>query len=112
MHQLEQGEGMGAAPQITPTERVAEFRRTFARAEAEVGKVIVGHQDVIRKTLTALFAGGHVLIEGVPGLGKTLMCKTASDALGLSFKRIQFTPDLMPSDIVGTQVLCSFGSCT
>ena len=50
---------MGAAPQITPTERVAEFRRTFARAEAEVGKVIVGHQDVIRKTLTALFAGGH-----------------------------------------------------
>jgi MoxR-like ATPase len=96
---------MGAAPQITPTERVAEFRRTFARAEAEVGKVIVGHQDVVRKTLTALFAGGHVLIEGVPGLGKTLMCKTASDALGLSFKRIQFTPDLMPSDIIGTQVL-------
>src|SRR5260221_12201658 len=96
---------MGAAPQITPTERVAEFRRTFARAEAEVGKVIVGHQDVVRKTLTALFAGGHVLIEGVPGLGKTLMCKTASDALGLSFKRIQFTPDLMPSDIVRTQDL-------
>ena len=96
---------MGAAPQITPTERVADFRRTFARAEAEVGKVIVGHYDVVRKTLTALFAGGHVLIEGVPGLGKTLMCKTASDALGLSFKRIQFTPDLMPSDIVGTQVL-------
>jgi MoxR-like ATPase len=96
---------MGAAPQITPTERVTEFQRTFARAEAEVGKVIVGHQDVVRKTLTALFAGGHVLIEGVPGLGKTLMCKTASDALGLSFKRIQFTPDLMPSDIVGTQVL-------
>src|SRR5579863_7456401 len=96
---------MGAAPQITPTERVAEFRRTFARAEAEVGKVIVGHQDVVRKTLTALFAGGHVLIEGVPGLGKTLMCKTASDALGLSFKRIQFTPDLMPSDIIGTQIL-------
>jgi MoxR-like ATPase len=96
---------MGAAPQITPSERVTEFRRTFARAEAEVGKVIVGHQDVIRKTLTALFAGGHVLIEGVPGLGKTLMCKSASDALGLSFKRIQFTPDLMPSDIVGTQVL-------
>ena len=96
---------MGAAPQITPTERVAEFRRTFARAEAEVGKVIVGHQDVIRKTLTALFAGGHVLIEGVPGLGKTLMVKASAEALGLSFKRIQFTPDLMPSDIVGTQVL-------
>jgi MoxR-like ATPase len=96
---------MGAAAQITPAERVTEFRRVFARAEAEVGKVIVGHSDVIRKLLTALFAGGHVLIEGVPGLGKTLMCKTTSDALGLSFKRIQFTPDLMPSDIVGTQVL-------
>jgi MoxR-like ATPase len=96
---------MGAAPQVSPVERITEFRRVFARAEAEVGKVIVGYQDVIRKLLTALFAGGHVLIEGVPGLGKTLMCKTASDALGLSFKRIQFTPDLMPSDIVGTQVL-------
>ncbi len=96
---------MGAATQITPSERVDEFRRVFALAEAEVGKVIVSHEEVIRKTLTALFSGGHVLIEGVPGLGKTLMCKTASDALGLSFKRIQFTPDLMPSDIVGTQVL-------
>src|SRR5215471_4789840 len=96
---------MGAAPQASPDQRVAEFRRAFQRAEQEVSRVIVGHQEVIRKTLTALFSGGHVLIEGVPGLGKTLMCKTASDALGLSFKRIQFTPDLMPSDIVGTQVL-------
>jgi MoxR-like ATPase len=99
---------MGAAPQPqqnSSNERVAEFRKTFARAEAEVGRVIVGHRDVVRKVLTALFAGGHVLIEGVPGLGKTLMVKTAADALGLSFKRIQFTPDLMPSDIVGTQVL-------
>jgi MoxR-like ATPase len=96
---------MGAAPQISPNERVTEFRQTFARAEAEVGRVIVGHQGIIRKVLTALFCGGHVLIEGVPGLGKTLMVKTAADALGLSFKRIQFTPDLMPSDIVGTQIL-------
>jgi MoxR-like ATPase len=100
---------MGAAPQqkpqTPPGERVAEFRKVFARAEAEVGRVIVGHRDVIRKVLTALFGGGHILIEGVPGLGKTLMVKTAADALGLSFKRIQFTPDLMPSDIVGTQVL-------
>jgi MoxR-like ATPase len=98
---------MGAAPQqkISPTDRVAEFRRIFARAEAEVSKVIVGHREVIRKLLTALLAGGHVLIEGVPGLGKTLLVKTAAEALGLSFKRIQFTPDLMPSDIVGTQVL-------
>jgi MoxR-like ATPase len=98
---------MGAAPrqQISPLDRVAEFRRSFARAEAEVAKVIVGHRDVIRKVLTALFAGGHVLIEGVPGLGKTLLVKTAAESLGLSFKRIQFTPDLMPSDIIGTQVL-------
>jgi MoxR-like ATPase len=98
---------MGAAPQqqISPVDRVAEFRRNFARAEAEVAKVIVGHREVIRKLLTALLAGGHVLIEGVPGLGKTLLVKTAAETLGLSFKRIQFTPDLMPSDIVGTQIL-------
>jgi MoxR-like ATPase len=97
---------MGAAPQIsTPAQRVDEFRQAFSRAEAEIRRVIVGHQPAVRKILTALFAGGHVLIEGVPGLGKTLMVKTASDALGLSFKRIQFTPDLMPSDIIGTQIL-------
>jgi MoxR-like ATPase len=96
---------MGAAPQISPNERVTEFRKTFARAEAEVAHVIVGHRDPIRKVLTALFCGGHILIEGVPGLGKTLMVKATAEALGLSFKRIQFTPDLMPSDIVGTQVL-------
>jgi MoxR-like ATPase len=96
---------MGAAPQVSADQRVDEFRKVFARAEAEVSRVIVGHQEVIRKVLTALFCGGHVLIEGVPGLGKTLMVKAASEALGLSFKRIQFTPDLMPSDIIGTQVL-------
>ena len=96
---------MGAAPKQSPDQRVAEFQRVFARAEEEVGKVIVGHRAVVRKLLTALFAGGHILIEGVPGLGKTLMVKTASEVLGLSFKRIQFTPDLMPADIIGTQVL-------
>jgi len=97
---------MGAAPkQSSPDQRVAEFQRIFVRAEEEVGKVIVGHRAVVRKLLTALFAGGHILIEGVPGLGKTLMVKTASEVLGLSFKRIQFTPDLMPADIIGTQVL-------
>ncbi|HJU10837.1 MAG TPA: AAA family ATPase [Candidatus Binataceae bacterium] len=98
---------MGAAPnqQLSTVDRVAEFRANFGRAETEVAKVIVGHREVIRKLLTALLAGGHVLIEGVPGLGKTLLVKTAAEALGLSFKRIQFTPDLMPSDIVGTQVL-------
>jgi MoxR-like ATPase len=82
-----------------------QFKEIFNRLEAEVQKVIVGHQDVIRKILIAFFAGGHILLEGVPGLGKTLLVKSLSHALGVSFKRIQFTPDLMPSDIVGTQVL-------
>ena len=81
------------------------FQEAFKRLEGEVRKVIVGHDDTIRKVLIAFFAGGHVLLEGVPGLGKTLLVKTFSHALGISFKRIQFTPDLMPSDIVGTQVL-------
>ena len=97
---------MGAAPQqASPDQRVADFRKIFSRAEGEVARVIVGHREVVRKLLTALFCGGHILIEGVPGLGKTLMVKAASETLGLSFKRIQFTPDLMPSDIIGTQVL-------
>ena len=82
-----------------------KFQEVFNRLEEEVRKVIVGHDDTIRKVLIAFFAGGHVLLEGVPGLGKTLLVKTFSHALGVSFKRIQFTPDLMPSDIVGTQVL-------
>jgi len=81
------------------------FREIFSSLEAEVKKVIVGHDDVIRKVLIAFFAGGHVLLEGVPGLGKTLLVKSLSRALGLSFRRVQFTPDLMPSDIIGTQVL-------
>jgi MoxR-like ATPase len=82
-----------------------QFLETFKRLESEVGKVIVGHDDVIRKVLLAFFAGGHILLEGVPGLGKTLLVKSLSHALGMTFKRIQFTPDLMPSDIVGTEVL-------
>jgi len=82
-----------------------KFREIFSSLEAEVKKVIVGHDDVIRKVLIAFFAGGHVLLEGVPGLGKTLLVKSLSRALGLSFRRVQFTPDLMPSDIIGTQVL-------
>jgi MoxR-like ATPase len=81
------------------------FREVFLSLEAEVKKVIVGHEDIIRKVLIAFFADGHVLLEGVPGLGKTLLVKSLSQALSLSFKRIQFTPDLMPSDIIGTQVL-------
>jgi len=82
-----------------------QFQQMFKRLEAEVQRVVVGHDDLIRKILIAFFAGGHVLLEGVPGLGKTLLVKSLSRALGMSFKRIQFTPDLMPSDIVGTEVL-------
>ncbi|TAJ91203.1 AAA family ATPase [bacterium] len=82
-----------------------KYREFFSLLETEVKKVIVGHADVIRKVLIVFFAGGHVLLEGVPGLGKTLLVKSLSRAFGLSFKRVQFTPDLMPSDITGIQVL-------
>ena len=83
-------------------EKVAEGRE---RILAELRKVIVGQDDVIDQVLVALFTGGHCLITGVPGLAKTLLIKTLSDILDLEFKRIQFTPDLMPSDITGTEIL-------
>jgi len=86
-----------------------QFQAMFKRIEAEVQKVIVGHDELIRNVLLAFFAGGHALLEGVPGLGKTLLVKSLSQALGMTFKRIQFTPDLMPSDIVGTEVLTESG---
>lgn len=81
------------------------FREMFERLRAEVGKVIVGHTDIVTNVLISLFCRGHVLIEGVPGLGKTLLVRTLSDALSLKFRRIQFTPDLMPADIIGTNVV-------
>ncbi len=80
-------------------------RDAFARLRSEIGKVVVGQEAVVGETLVALFAGGHVLLEGVPGLGKTLLVRTLADTLGLSFGRIQFTPDLMPADITGTMVV-------
>jgi MoxR-like ATPase len=92
-------------PDAPLPERAAEFRTRFAALETEIGKVIVGQRDTVRGVLTCLFAGGHVLLEGVPGLGKTLLVRTLADALALSFNRIQFTPDLMPSDITGTNVI-------
>src|SRR4029450_2145722 len=82
--------------------RVAESRQIILN---ELRKVIVGQDDVVDEVLMALFCGGHCLITGVPGLAKTLLVKTLSEILHLSFKRIQFTPDLMPSDITGTEIL-------
>ena len=83
----------------------AAFRDDFERVRAEVGRVMVGQSGVIESVLTALFAGGNVLLEGVPGLGKTELVKALSHVLDLDFDRIQFTPDLMPADILGTQVM-------
>ena len=84
---------------------IQTFRDTYAALRAEIGKVIVGQESIVEGTLIALFAGGHVLLEGVPGLGKTLLVRTLSDVLDLSFNRIQFTPDLMPADILGTNIV-------
>src|SRR5580704_10848914 len=86
-------------------ERADQFRQAYGRIQGEIGKVIVGHPDVVDGILTCLFVGGHTLLEGVPGLGKTLLVRTLSQALDLKFNRIQFTPDLMPSDIIGTNII-------
>src|SRR3990172_1452864 len=82
-----------------------QFRQTFLQLKTEIQKVIVGYEALIEAVLTALVAGGHVLLEGVPGLGKTLLVKTLAQALELHYSRIQFTPDLMPADIIGTNVV-------
>ena len=84
---------------------VTEFREVVGRIEDEVSKVLVGQADVVRDVLICVIAGGHVLLEGVPGLGKTLLVRTLGEALELDFSRIQFTPDLMPADITGTNIL-------
>jgi MoxR-like ATPase len=82
-----------------------QFRETATRIEAEVSKYIVGQREVIRHTLVCFIAGGHALLEGVPGLGKTMLVRILAKVLDLQFARIQFTPDLMPADIVGTDIL-------
>ena len=92
------------APQPLPM-TVEEFARRVAAIESAVGERIVGQHDMVRQTVLGLLNEGHVLLEGVPGLGKTEMLKALADAIDLSFSRLQFTPDLMPADIVGTQVL-------
>ncbi len=82
-----------------------QFGEIARKIEAEVGKVIVGQHEVVRSTIICVLAGGHALLEGVPGLGKTMLIRTLGDVLDLKFSRIQFTPDLMPADIVGTDIL-------
>ena len=86
-------------------QQLESFRSDFQKLREEVGRVIVGQQEIVDGTLAALIAGGHVLLEGVPGLGKTMLVRTLAEALHLEFSRIQFTPDLMPADLVGTNVV-------
>lgn len=89
-----------------PIEQRAEsFRRRYAAVREQIGRVIVGHDDVVHGVLACLFVGGHCLLEGVPGLGKTLLVRTLAQVLDLEFNRIQFTPDLMPADILGTNMV-------
>ncbi|MCU0771394.1 MAG: MoxR family ATPase [Verrucomicrobia bacterium] len=86
-------------------QQIQTFRDAYHRLRDEIGRVIVGQEAIVDSTLTALFAGGHVLLEGVPGLGKTLLVRTLGEALDMPFNRIQFTPDLMPADILGTNIV-------
>ncbi len=85
--------------------QAAEFREKIDRLRREIGKIIVGHGEVIDQMLITILAGGHALLEGVPGIGKTLIVRTLSQCLSLKFSRIQFTPDLMPADIIGTNII-------
>ncbi|WP_422928183.1 AAA family ATPase [Singulisphaera sp. PoT] len=100
---------MPDAPTVDPSpddaEAVAALAEDYQRLRAEIGKVIIGQDDVVEELLTGLFARGHVLLIGVPGLAKTLLVSTLAKILSLSFRRIQFTPDMMPSDITGTDIL-------
>jgi len=100
--------GPNDANQETPAEvreQCEAFRTTFASLRKEIGTVMVGQQNVVDAVLVALFAGGNVLLEGVPGLGKTLLVRTLAQTLHLPFSRIQFTPDLMPADVIGTNIV-------
>jgi MoxR-like ATPase len=94
----------------TPAEvraQCEQFRASFAQLRTEIGKVMVGQLPVVDAVLVCLFSGGNVLLEGVPGIGKTLLVRTLANAVRLPFNRIQFTPDLMPADIIGTNIVKS-----
>jgi MoxR-like ATPase len=93
----------GVDPQIQAA--CDAFRRDYRAVQAEIAKAIVGHADIVDGVLTCLFTGGHCLLEGVPGLGKTALIRSLSEALSLKFNRIQFTPDLMPADVIGTTII-------
>ncbi|MGI9428295.1 MAG: AAA family ATPase, partial [Bythopirellula sp.] len=86
-------------------QRAQEFAARYQAVQQQLGRVIVGHSDIVHGVLTCLFVGGHCLLEGVPGLGKTLLVRTLAQTLDLDFSRIQFTPDLMPADILGTNMV-------
>jgi MoxR-like ATPase len=86
-------------------QEATRFRDRYAAVREQIGRVIVGHEEIVQGVLTAMFVGGHCLLEGVPGLGKTMLIRTLSETLSLDFNRIQFTPDLMPSDILGTNMI-------
>ncbi|MFV2068339.1 MAG: AAA family ATPase, partial [Pirellulales bacterium] len=85
--------------------RAEQFTQRYTAVREQLGRVIVGHDEIVHGLLTCLFVGGHCLLEGVPGLGKTLLVRTLARTLDLSFSRIQFTPDLMPADILGTNMV-------
>src|SRR5262249_54331931 len=86
-------------------ELAEDFRKDVLCLREEVAKVIVGHEEIVSGVITAMLTGGHALLEGVPGLGKTMLVRTLAEAIDLSFSRIQFTPDLMPADVVGTNMI-------
>ncbi|MBI4565428.1 MAG: MoxR family ATPase [Planctomycetes bacterium] len=90
---------------MTVEEQARRFREGIERLRKEIGKVIVGHEDVVSQAIITILSGGHALLEGVPGIGKTLLVRTISQSLSLRFSRIQFTPDLMPADILGTNIV-------
>ncbi len=94
-----------AADAADAAEQIEAFQRDYERITGQIARVIVGHEHVIHEVMACLLAGGHALLEGVPGLGKTLLVRTLGDVLDLSFSRIQFTPDLMPADITGTNIV-------